>query len=318
MRTGAAAGHRGYFHETAFYDSDEAFLSTIVPFFTAGLEAGEPVVAAFAATNQNLIHDVFGDDSGIRYLGGEAQYLRPASAIRTYRELFGRYAAAGVQQIRVAGDVPHPGVGVPWDSWRRYEAAVNHAYDEFPVWGVCPYDTRTAPDHVIAEVRRTHPHIAHAGGHAANPAFEDPVGLLLAHRSDHWCDPLEQQPPHLELLDPGSGPARGSVAALAGDLLTAEDHAGLLVAVSEAVTNAEKHGRAPVVLRAWAGPRRVVVTVTDSGDGPTDPFAGLLAKRDAPSGGLGLWISHQVCGYVGLQSAPGAFTIRLLAGDLPA
>ena len=32
MRTGAAAGHRGYFHETAFYSSAEEFLAIVVPF----------------------------------------------------------------------------------------------------------------------------------------------------------------------------------------------------------------------------------------------------------------------------------------------
>ncbi|BCJ47524.1 anti-sigma regulatory factor [Actinoplanes ianthinogenes] len=319
MRTGAATGHPGYFHETAFYGSDEEFLGVIVPFFTGGLEAGEPVVSAFAARNQQLVRDVLGEDSGIRYLGGEQQYLRPAAAIRAYRELFGEYVAGGARQIRVAGDVPHPGVGAPWDGWARYEAAVNEAYDEFPVWGVCPYDTRTAPAHVIAEVRRAHPYLAHAGVHAANPGFEDPLGLLRAPRIHHWRDPLEQVTPDVELVEPTSAHARTVIAAIAaGSDLPADSHSDLLIAVSEIVTNAIVHGLAPVVLRAWAGPHRVVVTVSDRGAGPTDPYAGLLPSRKAPRGGLGLWITHQTCGYVGLQKGPGEFTVRLVAGELSA
>ncbi len=31
MTTGAAAGRRGYFHETAFYSSDEEFLTIVIP-----------------------------------------------------------------------------------------------------------------------------------------------------------------------------------------------------------------------------------------------------------------------------------------------
>jgi hypothetical protein len=40
VRTGAAAGHRGYFHETAFYSSDEEFLAIVVPFLE-GSDAGD-------------------------------------------------------------------------------------------------------------------------------------------------------------------------------------------------------------------------------------------------------------------------------------
>ena len=64
------------------------------------------------------------------------------------------------------------------------------------------------------------------------------------------------------------------------------------LAVSEAVSNALRHGRSPVVLRAWAGDDRAVVAVSDGGDGPTDPFAGLLPAGNGSSGGLGLWLTH--------------------------
>lgn len=66
-----------------------------------------------------------------------------------------------------------------------------------------------------------------------------------------------------------------------------------MIAVSEAVTNATCHGRPPVLLRIWSDRDRIVVTITDQGGGPTDPFAGLL-----PAGGLGLWVTHQLCDQV--------------------
>ena len=44
MRSGAAAGHRGYFHEAAFYSSTEEFLAVVVPFLREGVAAGEPIV----------------------------------------------------------------------------------------------------------------------------------------------------------------------------------------------------------------------------------------------------------------------------------
>jgi anti-sigma regulatory factor (Ser/Thr protein kinase) len=316
MRTGAAAGHAGYFHETAFYGSDEQFLALVVPFFTEGLAAGEPVISAFAENNQQLVRDAFADTSGVRYIGGETQYLRPAGAIRRYRQLFGEYAAQGVSQIRVAGDVPHPGVGAPWDWWARYEATVNHAYNDFPVWGLCPYDTRSTPEPTLAEVRRTHPHIAQGTEHLANPAFEDPVEFLRQRPSD-WRDPLEDGPAQAQLLDPSGAEARRVISLLNhSNDLSGDEFNGLLLAATEAVSNALMHGRAPVVMRVWSAPGRVVVTVTDSGTGPTDPYAGLLPRAGAPEGGLGLWMAHQLCSFVGLQRERDQFTIRLVAGSL--
>ena len=88
----------------------------------------------------------------------------------------------------------------------------------------------------------------------------------------------------------------------------------LVFAVSEAVTNALTHGRPPVRFRLWTAPDRIVATVTDRGDGPADPFAGLLPVTDTCSAGLGLWLTHQLCSHVTLDTTDDGFTIRLVVG----
>lgn len=315
MRTGAAAEHRGFFHETAFYASDEEFLSVVIPFLSGGVAAGEPTLAVFAESNERLVRDALGADSGVIFVRGDAQYRRPAGAIKRYREMLAGHVAAGAAQIRVAGDVPHPGVGVPWEWWARYEAAVNHAYDDFPMWGLCPYDTRTTPDEVLDFVRRTHPHIATPLGHAANLAFQDPFAVL-AEGVTPWRDPLEGTAPAIELSAPTTTQARGALVALQATAGLAEDDlSGLLLATTETVTNAVLHGRPPVLLRLWAAPGRIVVTVTDHGPGPADPLVGLVPG--VSPGGWGLWLAHQICSYVSLQREPDGFTVRLLGGELP-
>jgi anti-sigma regulatory factor (Ser/Thr protein kinase) len=50
----------------------------------------------------------------------------------------------------------------------------------------------------------------------------------------------------------------------------------LLIGVSEAVGNALTHGRAPVIVRIWVTPDRLVISVHDQGRGPADPLAGHL------------------------------------------
>ncbi|MDG6106184.1 sensor histidine kinase [Dactylosporangium aurantiacum] len=318
MRSGAAAAHRGYFHETGFYGSDEEFLAMVVPFFADGLAAGEPVVSAFAPANQRLVRDAFGAGCGIRFVDGEAQYLRPAGAIRGYRAMLADYVAAGATQIRVAGDVPHPGVGALWDWWARYEAAVNRAYDDYPIWGLCPYDTRITPANVLRDVRRTHPHIATAAGHDTNPTFTDPVAFLAESRAG-WRDPLEAHTPDVRLADPSAAQVRAAITAVAaGTGVSGEDVGGLQLSATEAVTNAICHGAAPVDVRIWAAPDRIVVAVHDVGPGPTDPFAGLLPIDESEIGGRGLWLMHQLCAFVSLHRASDGFTVRLVAAGATA
>ena len=96
--------------------------------------------------------------------------------------------------------------------------------------------------------------------------------------------------------------------------LDATDIEHLVFAVSEAVTNALTHGRPPVRFRLWSAPDRIVATVTDRGDGPADPFAGLLPVTDTCSAGLGLWLTHQLCSHVTLDTTDDGFTIRLVVG----
>ena len=52
----------------------------------------------------------------------------------------------------------------------------------------------------------------------------------------------------------------------------------------------------------------------DRGDGPADPFAGLLPVTDTSSAGLGLWLTHQLCSHVTLDTTDDGFTIRLVVG----
>ncbi|MBV1853855.1 sensor histidine kinase [Catellatospora tritici] len=315
MRTGAAAGHHGFYHETAFYGSDEQFLGLVVPFLADGLAAGEPVFVAFAGRNQELVRDALGTDRDVLYMDGDQHYAKPAPAIRRYRELFDEQVAAGARQIRVAGDVPHPGVGVPWEWWARYEAVVNRAYDPWPVWGLCPYDTRNTPPDVLDHVLRTHSHVATAGGHRVNDGYERPEDFLRR-QPVVWRDPIEDEAPQVVLADPTLADTRAAVTMLAARTeLPADDVDAMLLAASEAVTNAMIHGGGQVAVLMWAAPRRLVVTVGDAGRGPQDPCAGLV-PTGADVGGLGLWLAYQVCSYVSQQRDGDRFTLRLVVGEL--
>ena len=209
MRMGTPTDRSGYRHEAVLYDSDEEFLGVVVPFLREGAAAGEPCLVALGAAATGLVREAVGDTTGLAFLGDK--YDRPASVIRANRELFAAHLTDGASRIRVASEVPHPGVGAPWDGWARYEAAVNHAYAEFPLWGLCAYDTRITPGPVLDDVARTHPHLATADGRWINPRYQDP-DEFLTRRPPSQGDPVETaSPPVIDLMDPTPAAARDAV-----------------------------------------------------------------------------------------------------------
>ena len=315
MRTGAAAGHEGYFHEAVVYSSDDELLAVLLPFLAGGSDANEPTLVALGERNAALVRTALPARAKVGFLTGGAVYARPAAAIRSYRRLLSDHVAAGARQIRIVGELPPTAFGATWDWWTRYESAINHAYDDFPLWSMCAYDRRTTTPDQLREVARTHPRTACPDGtHPLSPAYLDPVSYL-SERRPAPADPVQAGPPFAELAAPSPAAARAVVRAAGHGLLGLDDLEDLLVAATEAVTNATVHGRAPVVMRVWTGPDRVVVAVTDGGAGPKDPFAGLLPATDRAVGGRGLWIVNQSCNHVVTEVSSDAFTLRMTAGN---
>lgn len=317
MRTGPAAGLPGHLHEAVRYDSDEELIAVAVPFLLDGVAAGEPTILALGERTADLVRSALPARSGVEFMTGVQVYARPTAAIRFYRNLLAERVAASAAQIRIMGEVSPLAFGPTWDWWGRYEAAVNHAYDEWPLWSMCAYDTRRTPAAVLDDVARTHPRFATADGrHLPSTSYTTPEAYLREERPVP-PDPIQASPPLVDLTDPTAAQARAAVRAADRGLLPPDDADEFTVAISETVTNGLRHGKAPVRLRVWAGDDRLVATVSDAGDGPTDPYAGLLPASDSSVGGLGLWITYQSCNHVTHWRDADGWTLRLTAGQPP-
>jgi anti-sigma regulatory factor (Ser/Thr protein kinase) len=217
----------------------------------------------------------------------------------------------------VLGDTPH----APWQTWVRYEAAVNHVFGSLPVWGMCPYDTRRTSDDVLLDVERTHPHLLRAATRLSVPSrrYENPADVL-AERARLDVDPLEATPPQADLVDPQPRDGEHLIEALAEATRLDRDAVDALrVAVAAVVRNAITHGRPPVRVRAWCASNRIVTTVTDAGPGPEDPFTGLVPKdleADADSANS-LHAIHEAITDVALVRGADGFTVRLVQSQQP-
>jgi anti-sigma regulatory factor (Ser/Thr protein kinase) len=316
MRTGAARGHVGHFHEAGFYGSDADFRALIVPFVEEGIAAGEPVIIGYDDRKIALLRSWLTNPCAVEFIGAMALYATPARAIAACRRMFELHAAMGAGQIRIAGEVPHPGNGGRFEGWDRYESAINTVWEDFPVWGRCLYDTTTAAA-VLDVVERTHPCIVWPSGERrASDRYQDACvfeGLPYA------PDPLEASPPLVELVNRSAADARHGLAQIGRGRVSPATVQDLLIGVTEAVTNAQRHGRPPATVRIWAAPDRIVVTVHDTGHGPADRLAGLVPAPSSVSGlrlGYGLWVMHQLDLDVALRHADDGFTVRLRGGTI--
>jgi anti-sigma regulatory factor (Ser/Thr protein kinase) len=301
-----------YLHQVGFYDSDEAFSNLICPFALGGIEAGEPVVLRTTRTRWTC-----------SVVGSPTHRASPTSPIRDRTPRRPGPSSPGARWSK--GTLPRAlhgcgspatfpirGTVAPYAGWDRYEAALDAAMGDLPVWAPCLYDTRIAPPEVVDAAKRLHHRVLDSDGtHQPNHSFE-----AVRKLTDFFSpppDPLEQTAPAVELIDPTPAQVRATVRQLSTGLLRLGQAQDLVLAASEAVTNALIHGVAPVTVRIWIGEDRVVVVVHDEGEGPADPLVGLLPRTDeGTSSGRGLWIAHQLDIDVALFAVTG-FTARLRA-----
>lgn len=309
-----------FLHEACLYAGDDELKSLMIPFAREAAAAGEPILFALGDRSRELLTPELGDVEGVTFI--PSAYAQPAGAVRALLECFDAHVAQGNGgRLRIVGEIL-ASTPLEWEPWARYEAAGNRIFADYPAWAVCIYDTRTTPAQVLAEVTRTHPQIATADGrHRPNDHYQQPEAFLRC-RPAPPGDPLEHSAPDIELINPAPAAARRALAQLAAraqlDQAAVDD---FVLGVNEVVTNAHLHGRLPAVLRLWAADDRLHATVNDAGPGPTDPFAGLRPSprpadgQDSRGLGLGLWMTHQLCGHVTHSTDPhDGFTIRLTTG----
>jgi anti-sigma regulatory factor (Ser/Thr protein kinase) len=291
--------------------STAELLEFVLPLVRDGLAAEEPTLLLVRPDTAAAVQHLVGPSPYLTIAPALTGSGRPARHLRSARPMLAGYARVVHQEPVIPP--------TQWPAWGRLEAVLNIVLRPHDTWAVCAYDQHTLTDEMTADLHATHPLLTHHHQrHQTNDRYQDPVEFLDQHR-DHPPDPVERTAPTIELVDPSPATARATVAELAHHRrLPAGEIDNLVFATHEAVTNALLHGRPPTVLRLWAQPDRVTVTVTDTGPGPADPLVGLLppdpANRHGPvhGAGLGLWLSHQLVD-VTHRRDPDGYTIRLAA-----
>jgi anti-sigma regulatory factor (Ser/Thr protein kinase) len=315
-RTGepARGSAGGYIHDALLYDSVDELTGAAVPFLQEGLAAGDAAVIAAGARTVGVLAEALDEDPRVHVLERSDVYsARTPTAITAFRRLAERCLAEGISRVRVVGEVDFGPTQRDWLEWQRYEAVINVALADWPLWGLCVFDTQRLPEQVLTSTLRTHPNLATPKSRGSNPLFGDPVRYLRSLPVPP--EPLENTPPRLAALDVKD--FIGLRHAVATELATTdaprEVLEDFLIAVDEVTANAVRHGHPPVDVALWISFDRLVSTVSDGGRGWDDPFAGYAPAHgdDLSRGGMGLWLARQLCDHLDITHHEDGVTVRL-------
>lgn len=299
-----------YSHDVLVYDDDELMLSETRAFVQMGLEAGGQVLVHSSPARVELLRDALGSAEGLTYGLDEDLYQSPTTTLFSYQRALAEGTGPG--GLWATGTVPIPSDRKGQAAWARYESLVNEVLGSYAFHGLCTYDTRELPQHVIAAARATHPHTGSGGWRGPTPEYRPPEAFL--------DDPLALTP-----RAPASTPSVTTTLADLRDLRTARsllaraaDVAGLpaatggdlVSAANEVLVNALSHGRPPVRLDVWVDGGALTCLVSDSGPGIPDRLAGY--RHPDPGEASGLWVARQLCEDLVLSNVPGAGCTALL------
>lgn len=298
-------------HDLLVYDSDEQYMEQMVPFFEAGLERGNALVAVPARATAPLLREALGPASEqVRFHICEDWYTRPEAALASYDAAVRACLRDGATGVCVVAEVPFCSSQYGWDSWIRYEAIFNAAFAGRPVTVMCTYDSRVVPKRVLDAVRRSHPYVVSDGRHE-NPVYQEPAELLRS------FEPAPEPLPELHDLPVDVDP-RALRGALSGELADAgvapSQAEGMILAASEAVVNATRHGDGVRRIRVGGRHGTFACEVTDRGGRLKDPLAGYVPPATPIASGAGLWAARQLTRRLDIAPSPeGGLTVTLWA-----
>lgn len=300
----------GRFEHSAFlYDSDAAYLASLVPFVRDGLALDQAVAVATDRGRIGMLRDALGADAAaVRFLADDEWYVRPVRTIAGWARILATSAAKGRPSTRLVGQVRFGPVD-QHAGWVRFESALNRALAGLNGHLMCPYDLRELPPHLIEAAARTHPLICD-GRWFDSDRYEAPERLLTQVVEPPY--PVSGEPVvDLPVADTVAGLRdHVRIRAQTEQWLPPERLEDLVLAVSEVATNCVRHGGGRRKLKVWLNAEAVVCEVTDEGGTPPDPLAGYLPPPPGAVGGMGLWLVHQICDALAIETSGGLTRAR--------
>ena len=315
--TGSGRGryrtHDAYRHEAFFWEGDDQFVAGTVPFIREGLEAGQAVMVAVTPGRIDVLREALdGEAAQVRFVDMERLGANPARIIPAWRAFTDQHPGRPVR-----------GIGEPIWRGRRmaelaecqmHEALLNLAVDpEIPLWLLCPYDTATLPEDVLAEAHRSHPVVVDVETHRGSTTYGGVHHLRKMFKTELPRTQVQVVVSHRSFGADDYAAVRADVrahAAAAG--VDAERTDDLVLGVHEVAVNSVRHGRGASELRIWEEHHALVCEVRGVGR-IVNPMEGRLPAASQDEFGHGLWMANQLCDLVQVRSRKTGTTVRIHA-----
>lgn len=282
-------------HDALVYSSEDAYLSTVVPFLEEGLAAGEGAVVATHARNRALLSDALGPRAGeVVMVDSGDVYRSPQDAVAAYHEVIGGFLSAGRPSVRAIGEVAYPADPDEQRAWMVYEPIAHTVFAESPLHVICPYDTRLLPPFLLEHAARTHQHLCGDIDAPDGAGFRDPEEVLRS-LGETFPFPTTGRPDaEIDLADRDLARARRVFADLVARHLSADRAEEAALAITELLTNGMRYGTGSVAAAVWLLPDVLVCEVANDGPPIEDPAAGYRPPEPTAGGGMGLWIVRRL------------------------
>lgn len=296
----------GFEHYACLYEDAEGFLSTAVPFACAGLDAGEPVLAATTPANIRLLRDALGERAYGLDTAETAHFgRRPVERVAAFLRYVDRFRTPGRPVRMIAEPVWAGKCERQIADWKRMESGLNVLLAHTGARMICPYDTRTVPDHVVEAAWATHPR--HMAGDLVLPCgtYTDPEVFAAAGER-----PLAPPPANAALLEPSApmgavrrfARLRAAAAGLAGERVAQAE-----ILVYEALTWLLARGADGAEIRAWQEPGAVVWDLLARGrSARPGRFEGFVPPGPEPSPADALWLVRTLSEFLDVRAEPGS------------
>jgi anti-sigma regulatory factor (Ser/Thr protein kinase) len=308
VTTTTQAAHRRFTHQALLYESQDDFLSSVVPFVLGGAQAGDCVLVVAKSDNAEALRDALGDEGGeVQFRDAETWYRSPLRTLQAFGQFVDTHQNGG--RVRVVGEpVWHPRSPAAVREWVRYEAIINVALAGSSAWVVCPYDAAELPAEIVSHALATHPELADCPEATESSYYLD--ARALSERLDRSpLEPPTGTPEELEFERSVAGVRTlvTSEAAAAG--VHWERLPELVLAVNELAKNAVRHGGGRGRLRTWVEPHSFVCEISDNGPGLPETLLGYLESEGGDEGGL--WVSRRLADLLEVRSDSAGTTVRL-------
>jgi anti-sigma regulatory factor (Ser/Thr protein kinase) len=300
-----------FHHEALLYDGDADFVAECRAFAENGIDRGEPVLVMVGSRKLELLREALGERAcDVEFADMEVIGRNPARIIPAWGRFVADRASGNGAGMRGIGEPIWADRGPDeMAECQLHESLLNLAFtaaESFHL--VCPYDTSTLPDDVIAEARKSHPIVSEDGD--PHPSGDYRGIQKVAAR---FTEPLPEPPAgadELRVTVDDLREARSLVRSRGEDAGLAGRTDDLVLAVNEILSNSLHHARAAGVLRIWTEPDGLVCEVRDGGQ-ILEPLIGRQEPATGQIGGHGVWLVNLVCDLVQVHSSEDGSTVRM-------